>query len=84
MSVYDDIRNTWQGHDLPNNSEILEAAERYREQCQQHPNYHGLPIGHGRNWVEGLATMIARSPREFWAPLFNRPVDPSDYKRQGM
>jgi hypothetical protein len=76
MNAYERIRDVWQGGDLPNNSEIIEAAERYRERA----NYYRASDG---NWIEGLALLIARSPRSVWAPLFGRPIDPADYKRQG-
>ena len=82
---YDSIRENWQGGDLPNNAEILEAAERYREECEAH---HGgdqtvFTIGRTLGWVEGLSYLIARSPRDCWAHLFCRPVDASQWKRQG-
>ena len=83
MSAYENIKQAWQGPDLPNNSEILEAAERYRAQCEKAPGYYGLPTG-SMSWVDCLAILVARSPREVWAPLFNRPVDVSEFKRQGM
>jgi hypothetical protein len=77
MNPYDRIRDVWQGGDLPNNSEILEAAERYRDRA----DYYGASLK--QSPIEGLAFLIARSPREVWAPLFGRPVNPADYKRQG-
>jgi hypothetical protein len=82
---YSRIREVWQGGDLPNNAEILEAAERYRELCltKYADDMSDFTIGRKIGYVEGLGLVVATTARDCWAPLFRRPIDPADYKRQG-
>ena len=85
LGAYDRIRACWQGTDLPNNAEILEAAERYRDECETKYDKDISPFTIGRQigWIEGLSYVVARSPRDCWAHLFKRPMDASQWKRQG-
>jgi hypothetical protein len=81
---FNSIREVWQGSDLPNNAEILEAVERYRELCltKHADDVSDFTIGTEMGYLEGLAFIIATTSRDCWAPLFRRPIDPQDYKRQ--